>query len=68
LGDLDGLSDLVGFENKRLRHLLVNLGRFRDGLESYSKVIKQQRKVVNVRNRKGRGLRKLGGRGCWTGL
>jgi hypothetical protein len=39
----------------------VNLSRFRDVLETYSKVIKQQRKVVRGGNRKGAGFRNLGG-------
>lgn len=57
MGEICGLSDLVGVENKRLRGLLVGLSRFTDVLETYSKVIKQQRKSVNVRNRKKEGFR-----------
>jgi hypothetical protein len=42
-----------------LSQLFVNLSRLTDVLETYSKVIKQQRKVVNLRNRKKKGIRDL---------
>lgn len=45
----------------------MNLSRFRDVLETYSKVIKQQRKVVRGGDRKGGGFRNLRREGFMDG-